>query len=635
MNTNKTTNVRTEKKTKVPINVLRKGVLTAMLGVSLLGGAVILSGCGKQGPQGQAGSTWYSGTEYSASQGIVGDFFYDTDDHDIYRKTADGWTWISNIKGDQGPQGTAGTAPVITINEEGYWVINGIPTTTKAKGEDGTNGTTPTITINDDGYWVINGTPTDVKAEAIDGTNGKDGATWLSGMSTPTADIGNNGDFYLDKTTFSIYEKVSGAWEYLTTLATTDSIVPKQGWDEDGKLKILSIGNSFSDDSLEHAYEIAQDLGVENVEIGKLYIASCSLETHLSNAQNNTAAYTYYFNDSGEWDSSSNYAIETAVKSTNWDYITFQQNSNNSGLADTYDDLQPLIEIVAPMAPRAKLVWNMTWAYPEGSTHAGFANYSSDQITMYNAIVDAVETKILTNDNIDLVMPVGTAIQNARSSYLDDTIISRDYCHLSHDFGTYTASLAVVQALTGLSIENVSYAPSGVFDIEKGIAIESVCNALSTPYAVTQSTYDDRSDYYDQIDIGVLGLGYYNSTDVPNADGVLVHYVGSTPETSTGAWVDNYLLTKKFSREDLPVGTIIELESGYAYRPEGWIDAARNTTRPAEVTASRVVVDEEWWGDYTERAFNINANGKPAITDANYDLIASALKIYVPKTIQE
>ena len=284
------------------------------------------------------------------------------------------------------------------------------------------------------------------------------------------------------------------------------------------------------------------------------------------------------------------------------------------------------------MVPRAKLVWNMTWAYPEGSSHPGFSNYDKDQIKMYNAIVDAVETKIITNENIDLILPVGTAIQNARSSYLDDTTISRDYCHLSHDFGTYTASLAVVQALTGISIENVSYVPSGVFGVEKNIAIESAKKALTNPYAITQSEYDDRSDYYDQIDIGVLGLGYYNSTDAPNAEGVLVHYVGSTPETSSGVWVNKYLLTKKFSREELPIGTIIELESGYAYRPEGWIDAARNTTRPADVTSSRVVVDEAWWGEYTERAFNINANGKPVITDANYDLIASALKIYVPKS---
>lgn len=567
--------MKKDKKKKQPFNVLKGLMGLALAGVMMVS-PFMLAGCsGEQGPKGNDGtngSTWYSGTEYSASQGLVGDFFYDTDDFNIYQKTTDGWTLISNIKGAQGETGPEGPA-------------------------------------------------------------GQDGATWLSGFKTPTVDIGKNGDFYLDKTTFSIYEKVNNVWEYLITLATREeSVAPKQGWNEDGELKILSIGNSFSDDSLEYVYEIAQDLGVENVEIGKLYIAGCSLETHLSNAQNNTAAYTYYYNDSGKWESSINYAIETAVKSTNWDYITFQQNSNNSGLADTYDDLQPLIEIVAPMVPRAKLVWNMTWAYPEGSSHPGFSNYDKDQIKMYNAIVDAVETKIITNENIDLILPVGTAIQNARSSYLDDTTISRDYCHLSHDFGTYTASLAVVQALTGISIENVSYVPSGVFGVEKNIAIESAKKALTNPYAITQSEYDDRSDYYDQIDIGVLGLGYYNSTDAPNAEGVLVHYVGSTPETSSGVWVNKYLLTKKFSREELPIGTIIELESGYAYRPEGWIDAARNTTRPAEVTSSRVVVDEAWWGEYTERAFNINANGKPVITDANYDLIASALKIYVPKS---
>lgn len=565
MKKDKITKLTNEKKSKVSFNVLRKGTLCAVLGVAMLTGAGVLTGCrGKQGPAGTAGSTWYSGTECSAEQGKLGDFFYDTDDCNIYQKVESGWTLISNIKGQSG-------------------------------------------------------------------------ATWLSGTDTPTVDMGKNGDFYINKTTFSIYEKLNGVWEYVTTLATDEEIeAPKQGWNEDGELKILSIGNSFADDSLEHAYEIAQDLGVENIQLGKLYIAGCSLETHLSNAQNDTNAYTYYTNNSGTWNSISNYDIETAVKSTNWDYITFQQNSNNSGLADSYDDLQPLIDIVSPMAPRAKLVWNMTWAYPEGSTHSGFVNYNNDQMEMYNAIVDAVEAKILTNKDIDLVIPLGTAIQNARSSYLDDTTLTRDYCHLSHDIGTYTAGLTVVQALTGLSAEDVDYRPNEgeyvVSEVQQRIAIESATNALKTPYAVTSSYYTEQKDGYEQIDIGILGLGYYNSCDAPNADGVLVHYVGSTPETSNGAWVDNFLLTKKFSREELPVGTIIEIASGYTYRPEGWINGARNTSRPGEVSTAQIIIDEEWWGDYTERAFNINANGKPSITDANYDAIASALKIYVPKT---
>lgn len=46
-------------------------------------------------------------------------------------------------QGPQGPQGAAGHSPNITINAQGYWVIDGVPTETSAigpKGEDGKDG---------------------------------------------------------------------------------------------------------------------------------------------------------------------------------------------------------------------------------------------------------------------------------------------------------------------------------------------------------------------------------------------------------------------------------------------------------------------------------------------------------------
>ncbi|MBE6532953.1 MAG: hypothetical protein E7676_05575 [Ruminococcaceae bacterium] len=87
---------------------------------------------GVDGENGKDGSVWYSGIELADNQGVIGDYFYDTDDFNIYNKTAEGWVLISNIKG---AEGTDGTTPTITINADGYWVINGEVTDVKAKGE--------------------------------------------------------------------------------------------------------------------------------------------------------------------------------------------------------------------------------------------------------------------------------------------------------------------------------------------------------------------------------------------------------------------------------------------------------------------------------------------------------------------
>ena len=52
------------------------------------------------------------------------------------------------------------------------------------------------------------------------------------------------------------------------------------------EIKLLAIGNSFSVDALQYFYQIASSLGIERIEIGNLYIGSCSLERHLKNITN-------------------------------------------------------------------------------------------------------------------------------------------------------------------------------------------------------------------------------------------------------------------------------------------------------------------------------------------------------------
>ena len=169
---------------------------------------------------------------------------------------------------------------------------------------------------------------------------------------------------------------------------------------------------------MEYVYQAAKAAGVENVVLGNLYIGGCSLATHLSNAKNDNAAYTYRTNTAGTWSSKGSVSIKTAVESDDWDFISFQQVSGNSGVASTYDDLVALMNIVEPLNPSARLVWHMTWAYQSNSTHSDFGKYNKDQMTMYNAIVSAVQTKVVTNDRIEIVIPAGTSIQNVRTSYV-------------------------------------------------------------------------------------------------------------------------------------------------------------------------------------------------------------------------
>ena len=412
----------------------------------------------------------------------------------------------------------------------------------------------------------------------------------------------------------------------------------KQNWADDGALKILAIGNSFSDDAMEYVYQVAKDAGIENITLGNMFIGGCSLATHLYNAQNNKGAYDFRTNTNGTWSTKGGVTIRTAVKSEDWDFITFQQVSGYSGVADSYDDLVELISIVETLNPSARLAWHMTWAYKVGSSHSDFSKYNKDQMTMYNAIVNAVNEKILTNDKIEIVIPSGTSIQNVRTSLIGD--MTRDGYHLSYGIGRYIASMTFVKALTGLSIDNSVTTPDDVDSYELLAIIEGVNNAIKTPYSVTNSSYplkkggtgiDDSENVgqipegYVQLTASQLGLtaaSFYNTTgsDVWNSP--------------TSNWNKGFMATKKFTREELPVGSIIEIAVGWQYRPEGWNFAE---SRQDNVTTIRIIIDENWWGSYTQRGFNISqvthtiSSNKP-ITLTTEQVANTVFKIYVPQS---
>ena len=90
-------------------------------------------------------------------------------------------------------------------------------------------------------------------------------------------------------------------------------------------------------------------------------------------------------------------------------------------------------------------------------------------------------------------MPVGTTIQNLRTSYLGDTL-NRDGLHLSHGIGRYAAALTWYSVITGNSIDDITFVPSDYPEIaENMLAIKDAVNkALANPYEVTQSAYTEK-----------------------------------------------------------------------------------------------------------------------------------------------
>ena len=270
--------------------------------------------------------------------------------------------------------------------------------------------------------------------------------------------------------------------------APVDPVPPVQG----KELSILFIGNSFSDDTEAYVVDILLGLGYTNINVGNLYIGGCSIDTHYNNITKNASAYDFRMRSHNgkkytEYETGTvggeQRSISYAIAYKDWDIISVQQASGESGIAASYKNLDALVSEVKKQATNSdvEIVFNMTWAYQGDSTHPQFPDYDNNQTTMYNAIVSAVQAKVGYT-----VVPNGTAIQNARTSLLGDTL-TRDGYHLDLKIGRFIAGLTFVAKVTGEDITDLEYRPGGINDLQFEIALESVLNALENPFEVTES----------------------------------------------------------------------------------------------------------------------------------------------------
>ena len=255
----------------------------------------------------------------------------------------------------------------------------------------------------------------------------------------------------------------------------------------DNELKILMIGNSYSDDTVKWVHEICESINI-NVTIANMYIGGCSLSTHLSNLQNDSEAYEFVVYDKSikQWERRQNTSISQALKYDKWNYISLQQSSPMSGLKESYDIIDNVIDEVLKIKNDSTFIWNMTWAYQQGSNHHRFPIYDNSEQKMHNCIIDCIQNKVKTNKRIKKIIPVGNAIQNARTSAFRDMICRDSSCHLSLEFGRFIAGLSLVGCLTGADLTQVTNFLNLPLDMHL-VAIESAINALNNPFTITKT----------------------------------------------------------------------------------------------------------------------------------------------------
>lgn len=271
--------------------------------------------------------------------------------------------------------------------------------------------------------------------------------------------------------------------------------------------KLLLIGNSLSNDAADvsvnqdsQLYNLIKSMVADDVfvQIGVLYSGAKTAAWHATVAESGSEAYTFYLiNDdtNGIWKSYSDYTSREGLTYDAWDYVTLQPYGNEAltGSIDVsgavYSDgtvaaekfysltasIPYLIDCINVWCGTAEIYYYMTWSnYHAAALNGGLTNYNK----MLGVAKSAIEYKgTESGRGFDGFIPVGTAIQNARSTYLGlqyyvdegDSFnhvkgLQRDNVHLNTTVGRYIAGLCFAELLVPAELRLATYAIPDVRD---------------------------------------------------------------------------------------------------------------------------------------------------------------------------
>lgn len=259
-------------------------------------------------------------------------------------------------------------------------------------------------------------------------------------------------------------EEGSSATTFEAYMGKQEMIVPN----ETRKIRILSIGNSYSQDALCYAPFLMRSIttGIE-LEIGILYQSGATLQQHYNNIVDQSAVYTYYLYNGGDsWQDLGTYTIQQALQSQSWDIILLQQGSTSAWNWDTHQPyLDSLIlKIYDYINYSVKFGWMMVQSRPK----VGDTVYTDLEILQHCAGIMKCAQRVLERTPCDFVIPVGTAVQNARRTSLNSLgdygkLCSSDGGHLQEglpcQLAAYTVCCSLLK-LCGFDYRNVYGEPT-------------------------------------------------------------------------------------------------------------------------------------------------------------------------------
>lgn len=211
-------------------------------------------------------------------------------------------------------------------------------------------------------------------------------------------------------------------------------------------LRVLAIGNSFTIDAVSYLGDIVAKSGVDRSKccVYATTLPNRSLEQWSAIWLNGDTITAKHY--AGSITMPISQAPLREVVAQPWDVIVLQQRSS---LSDDYSSFNPYLRnLVSGMLKectnkRVSFAWQFTWSYWEGYTDAKHPKENEG----YEAILSAVQQMCL-NDGIDIIIPSGIAVQEARNSELNNAkSFTLDGRHITYGLGRYVIACTWFEAI--------------------------------------------------------------------------------------------------------------------------------------------------------------------------------------------
>ena len=290
-------------------------------------------------------------------------------------------------------------------------------------------------------------------------------------------------------------------------------------------IKILAFGNSYSVDALTYLTKIFHSAGYGEVILGHICDGGCNINQHWSNVDDTMESFHPAHPDVIAMDGTAGCSISTngvskstegetlkeryinTIAALEWDFVTIQHGPNHVEQVETYSYLPRLLAFIKEhlKSDKTKIIYHSVWKYNDN-----IAQYNSTAF-QYDKIIDIAKNTVMINPEFCGIIPSATFRQNLMSSFLTDKDIARDYGHMGLTLGRYALGLLWYVALTGGSVNDVTYVPCPddvneesketfkekwghvhleITEADMLVVKEAIENALASPYEITKSKYE-------------------------------------------------------------------------------------------------------------------------------------------------